>query len=173
MTNTFAELGLPEHLIAILERRDITSPFPIQAVTIPDVLAGRDVCGRAPTGSGKTLAFGLPIDRQARPGQAPSAAGPDPGADPRARRADHYRATASRQSVEPLDGIRLRGRRLRPADDVNSIRGSIWSSPARAVWKTSSIKATSTSATSISSSSTRPTAWPTWGFSPLCAVSSR
>jgi superfamily II DNA/RNA helicase len=61
MTNTFAELGLPEHLIAILERRDITSPFPIQALTIPDVLAGRDVCGRAPTGSGKTLAFGLPM----------------------------------------------------------------------------------------------------------------
>jgi superfamily II DNA/RNA helicase len=61
MTNTFAELGLPEHLIAILERRDITSPFPIQALTIPDVLAGRDVCGRAPTGSGKTLAFGLPL----------------------------------------------------------------------------------------------------------------
>lgn len=61
MTNTFAELGLPEHLIAILERRDITAPFPIQALTIPDVLAGRDVCGRAPTGSGKTLAFGLPL----------------------------------------------------------------------------------------------------------------
>jgi superfamily II DNA/RNA helicase len=61
MTNTFADLGLPEHLIAILERRDITSPFPIQSLTIPDVLAGRDVCGRAPTGSGKTLAFGLPL----------------------------------------------------------------------------------------------------------------
>ncbi|HEY6629696.1 MAG TPA: DEAD/DEAH box helicase [Acidimicrobiia bacterium] len=61
MTNTFAELGLPEHLIAVLERRDITSPFPIQALTIPDVLAGRDLCGRAPTGSGKTLAFGLPL----------------------------------------------------------------------------------------------------------------
>jgi superfamily II DNA/RNA helicase len=61
MTQTFAELGVPEHLIAILQRRDITSPFPIQALTIPDVLAGRDVCGRAPTGSGKTLAFGLPL----------------------------------------------------------------------------------------------------------------
>ena len=57
---TFAELGLPEPLIATLERRSITSPFPIQAMTIPDILAGRDVAGRAPTGSGKTLAFGLP-----------------------------------------------------------------------------------------------------------------
>jgi len=58
--STFAELGLPEPLVVTLERRGITSPFPIQAMTIPDVLAGRDVAGRAPTGSGKTLAFGLP-----------------------------------------------------------------------------------------------------------------
>ncbi len=36
-------------------------PFPIQAATIPDLLAGRDVCGRAPTGSGKTLAFGVAV----------------------------------------------------------------------------------------------------------------
>ena len=58
--HTFAELGLPEPLIATLGRRDITKPFPIQEMTIPDALAGRDVAGRAPTGSGKTLAFGLP-----------------------------------------------------------------------------------------------------------------
>ena len=71
MPNSFAELGLPEHLIAILESRDIKSPFPIQAATIPDILAGRDVCGRAPTGSGKTLAFGLPILARTRPGHGP------------------------------------------------------------------------------------------------------
>jgi len=58
--STFAELGLPEPFVEMLERRGITSPFPIQAMTIPDVLAGHDVAGRAPTGSGKTLAFGLP-----------------------------------------------------------------------------------------------------------------
>ena len=57
---TFAELGLPEPLIATLSRRGIDKPFPIQEMTIPDVLAGRDVAGGAPTGSGKTLAFGLP-----------------------------------------------------------------------------------------------------------------
>ena len=39
----------------------INHPFPIQALTIPDALAGRDVCGKAQTGSGKTLAFGLPL----------------------------------------------------------------------------------------------------------------
>lgn len=45
----------------MLADRGITSPFPIQQITIPDVIAGRDVCGKAQTGSGKTLAFGLPI----------------------------------------------------------------------------------------------------------------
>jgi len=44
-----------------LAARGITAPFPIQALAIPDALAGRDVCGKAKTGSGKTLAFGLPI----------------------------------------------------------------------------------------------------------------
>ena len=39
--------------------QSITEPFPIQAMTLPDALAGRDVCGKAPTGSGKTLAFGI------------------------------------------------------------------------------------------------------------------
>src|SRR5213078_4450854 len=47
-------------LVAALEQAGITAPFPIQALTIPDGLAGRDVCGKAKTGSGKTLAFGLP-----------------------------------------------------------------------------------------------------------------
>jgi len=58
---TFAELGVPAELTHALERRGITEPFPIQAATLPDSLAGRDVCGKAPTGSGKTLAFGLPL----------------------------------------------------------------------------------------------------------------
>ena len=42
-------------------RQGITEPFPIQALTIADALAGRDVCGKAKTGSGKTLAFGIPL----------------------------------------------------------------------------------------------------------------
>ncbi|MEE9414885.1 MAG: DEAD/DEAH box helicase [Acidimicrobiales bacterium] len=58
---TFAELGVPESIVHALDRRGITAPFEIQAVTIADALAGRDVCGRAPTGSGKTLAFGIPL----------------------------------------------------------------------------------------------------------------
>jgi ATP-dependent RNA helicase RhlE len=57
----FASLGVPEDLVAALAAEGILEPFPIQAATLPDALAGRDLCGRAPTGSGKTLAFGLPI----------------------------------------------------------------------------------------------------------------
>ena len=61
MTSTFAELGVPDDLVAVLTRAGITAPFPIQTAVIPDAIAGRDVCGRAPTGSGKTIAFGLPL----------------------------------------------------------------------------------------------------------------
>ena len=58
---TFADLGVPASLVAALTTAGITTPFPIQAATIPDALAGRDVLGRGQTGSGKTLAFGLPM----------------------------------------------------------------------------------------------------------------
>jgi superfamily II DNA/RNA helicase len=57
----FSELGVSPSLTAALEKGGITSAFPIQAATLPDCLAGRDVCGKAPTGSGKTLAFGLAV----------------------------------------------------------------------------------------------------------------
>ena len=59
--SSFAELGVASALAAALAARGITTPRPIQAHTLPDGLAGRDVLGRAETGSGKTLAFGLPL----------------------------------------------------------------------------------------------------------------
>jgi superfamily II DNA/RNA helicase len=58
---SFAALGVPPELTAALSRAGIHEPFPVQVATLPDCLAGRDVCGKAPTGSGKTLAFGLGI----------------------------------------------------------------------------------------------------------------
>jgi superfamily II DNA/RNA helicase len=61
MTTTFAALGVPEDLVAVLTGQGITEPFPVQAMTIPDARAGHDVLGKAKTGSGKTLAFGLPL----------------------------------------------------------------------------------------------------------------
>ena len=68
---TFRDLGLKAEIVDALAAQGIDEPFPIQAATIADALAGRDVCGKAQTGSGKTLAFGLPMLQtvgDARPG---------------------------------------------------------------------------------------------------------
>ena len=58
---TFAGLGVPAPLVDVLDDQGITAPFPVQAATLPDALAGRDILGRAQTGSGKTLGFSLPL----------------------------------------------------------------------------------------------------------------
>ena len=58
---TFEALGVAKPLVDELAGQGITVPFPVQALTIADGIAGRDVCGKAKTGSGKTLAFGLPL----------------------------------------------------------------------------------------------------------------
>ncbi len=57
----FSDLGLGENIVRVLAELGAETPFPIQAATIPDVLAGRDVLGRGRTGSGKTIAFGAPL----------------------------------------------------------------------------------------------------------------
>ncbi|TWD80426.1 superfamily II DNA/RNA helicase [Kribbella amoyensis] len=58
---TFADLGVPAALAGALAATGVTKPFPIQAATLPDSLAGKDVLGRGRTGSGKTYAFVLPV----------------------------------------------------------------------------------------------------------------
>ena len=63
-------------LVAVLSSQGIASPFPVQALTIPDGIAGRDVCGKAKTGSGKTLAFGLPLLMRVSRGDARQPEGP-------------------------------------------------------------------------------------------------
>ena len=67
--SNFIDLGVPPKIIAALSKRGIEAPFPIQALTIADAMAGKDICGRAPTGSGKTLAFGVPVAALSRKGQ--------------------------------------------------------------------------------------------------------
>ncbi|WP_309028823.1 DEAD/DEAH box helicase [Streptomyces alfalfae] len=57
----FADLDMPEALLKTLAAQGVTAPFPIQAATLPNSLAGRDILGRGRTGSGKTLAFGLAL----------------------------------------------------------------------------------------------------------------
>jgi superfamily II DNA/RNA helicase len=59
-TVSFADCGVPARIVAALHARGIDTPFPIQAATLPDSLAGRDVLGRGRTGSGKTVAFAVP-----------------------------------------------------------------------------------------------------------------
>jgi len=61
---TFADLGLSEPIVRALADRGIPEPFPIQSMSIPDAITGRDICGKAKTGSGKTFAFGLPVLHQ-------------------------------------------------------------------------------------------------------------
>ncbi len=69
---TFADLGVSEVVASELAKREITQPFAVQKMVIPDVLAGHDLLAQSPTGSGKTLAFGVPLvellkDSDARP----------------------------------------------------------------------------------------------------------
>lgn len=58
---TFGELGVPNPLVRVLAQDGKTRAFPIQADTLADSLAGRDLLGRGQTGSGKTLAFSIPL----------------------------------------------------------------------------------------------------------------
>ena len=57
---TFRDLNLPTELLKALDEVGYETPSPIQAKTIPLLMAGTDVLGNAPTGTGKTAAFGLP-----------------------------------------------------------------------------------------------------------------
>ena len=103
MSPTFETIGVPADFVAALARDGITEPFPIQELTIPDALAGRDLCGKAKTGSGKTLAFGLPLlERIGR-------------AEPRAPRA--LVLTPTRELANQVKNVlaplgKLRGRRV-------------------------------------------------------------
>ena len=58
---TFADLGVSEIVASELAKREITQPFAVQKMVLPDVLSGHDVLAQSPTGSGKTLAFGIPL----------------------------------------------------------------------------------------------------------------
>jgi ATP-dependent RNA helicase RhlE len=74
MQQSFRELGVSGPVVKVLAARSIHTPFRIQALALPDALAGLDVLARAPTGSGKTLAFALPIvERTAPADRRPSA----------------------------------------------------------------------------------------------------
>lgn len=75
-SSSFADLGVPTSLAAVLAGRGITVPTPIQAATLPDSLAGKDVLGRGRTGSGKTYAFLLPLVARLADGRGAAAGKP-------------------------------------------------------------------------------------------------
>ena len=110
MTSQFARLGVPTSLVAVLAERGIQTPTPIQAATLPDSLAGRDVLGRGRTGSGKTFAFALPVVARLADTANPTARRrPAPGR-PRALLLAPTRELAAQiaESVKPLaDASRL------------------------------------------------------------------
>ena len=67
-TQTFSDFGVHEDIVASLADVGITSPFPIQSMTLPVALGGHDIIGQAKTGTGKTLGFGVPmLDRVVSP----------------------------------------------------------------------------------------------------------
>ncbi len=76
----FADLGLGGNIVRTLAELGATTPFPIQAATIPDTLRGRDVLGRARTGSGKTIAFGAALVERLLKLKADGAFASDPAA---------------------------------------------------------------------------------------------
>ena len=81
---SFGDLGLGDNIVRALAELGAASPFPIQAGTIPEVLAGRDVLGRGRTGSGKTIAFGAPLVERLLRMQAGDSKRRQPGRKPRA-----------------------------------------------------------------------------------------
>ena len=113
-----------QELTKALADEGIVSAFPIQALTVADALAGRDVCGKAKTGSGKTLAFGVPLlqrakatreARRPRPSRpAGPAARPRAAPDPRAGRAGARRDHAAGPDHRAAHRRRLRRGRHRP-----------------------------------------------------------
>src|SRR5207237_9536538 len=66
-TQTFAEFGVSAPVSGPPAGRGISYAFPIQALVLPDAMAGRDVLARSRTGSGKTLAFAIPIVERTTP----------------------------------------------------------------------------------------------------------
>jgi len=67
-TKTFADFGVHPDICETLADAGITSPFPIQELTLPLALGGADLIGQARTGTGKTLAFGIPLLQRIDPG---------------------------------------------------------------------------------------------------------
>ena len=97
---SFADLGLGLNLVRTLGELGATEPFPVQAVTIPEIIEGYDVLGRARTGSGKTIAFGAGVVERMLRLKADGLFANDPKA-PRHRQRGSRDPRAPRQARRP------------------------------------------------------------------------
>ncbi len=176
---TFAALGLGQNIVRVLEELGAASPCPIQAATIPDVLAGRDVLGRGRTGSGTTIAFGAPLVERLL--ENDGAKNRKMGRKPRALILAPTRELAMQidRTVQPI----ARSEGLFTTTIFGGVpqfkqvgalqRGvDILISRPPAASRTSSTRAASTSRRSSSRSSTRPTTCATSASSSRCSGSS-
>jgi ATP-dependent RNA helicase RhlE len=97
---SFRELGVSSDIVSVLASRSIHEPFPIQALVLPDALAGLDVLAKSPTGSGKTLAFALPIvERTVTDARRPSALVLVPTRELAAQVTEEFEALAPRKGL--------------------------------------------------------------------------
>jgi ATP-dependent RNA helicase RhlE len=97
---SFRELGVSTDIVSVLASRSIHEPFPIQALVLPDALAGLDVLAKSPTGSGKTLAFALPIvERTVTDARRPSALVLVPTRELAAQVTEEFEALAPRKGL--------------------------------------------------------------------------
>ena len=160
---SFADLGLAEPLLRVLDRAGFPTPFPIQAATLPDALVGCDVLGRGQTGSGKTLAFGLAMLSRL-------AGGPPPACAPRGLVLVPTRELAT-QVVDALQpfaaSLRLRAAAVvggtsfvRQADALRRGVDLLVATPGRLSDHVR--RAAASSPRSPSPPSMRRTGWPTW-----------
>jgi ATP-dependent RNA helicase RhlE len=102
MQQSFRELGVSPPIVDALAARSIHEPFRIQALVLPDALAGLDVLAKSPTGSGKTLAFALPIvERTTTADARPSALVLVPTRELAAQ------VSAELESLVPVKGLRV------------------------------------------------------------------
>ncbi len=123
--HSFASLGVDPLLVDALAEQGITVPFAIQAMTVADALAGRDVCGKAKTGSGKTLAFGVPLLQRTMASKSDRAGAPSrPRArpHPRAGAPGERGARTTRRAGGTADRRGLRRCRHRAADQEGAPR---------------------------------------------------
>jgi superfamily II DNA/RNA helicase len=129
---TFVELGASEAVVASLAKGGVTSPFEIQAMVIPDAIAGRDVLAKSRTGSGKTLAFAIPIvERLAGAPAGPAAVIMVPTRELASQVTDELRplARAKGLAVAPVYGgvaLAEQARRAARAQIIVATPGRLW-----------------------------------------------